>query len=105
MAVLPCCVSTARRSRTSTASFGSNKSGLANALTEIISTRAKQRNFQLIVITHDADFVTHMRDAFNALGTDRSFNLPEYYWRISRNQTGANGQYCSEIHRTDWDDM
>jgi len=45
------------------------------------------------------------RDAFNALGTDRSFNLPEYYWRISRNQTGANGQYCSEIHRTDWDDM
>jgi hypothetical protein len=42
---------------------------------------------------------------FSLSGADRSFNLPEYYWRISRNQTGHNGQYCSEIHRTDWDDM
>jgi len=82
-----------------------NKAGLATALAEIISTRSKQRNFQLVVITHDADFVTHMRDAFNGLGADRTFNLPEYYWRISRQQTGQNGQYCSEIHRTDWDDM
>mmetsp|Transcript_10827 Transcript_10827/g.25333 ORF Transcript_10827/g.25333 Transcript_10827/m.25333 type:complete len:417 (-) Transcript_10827:261-1511(-) len=82
-----------------------NKSGLATALAEIISARAKQRNFQLLCITHDADFVTHMRDAFNALGADRTFNLPEFYWRISRQQTGTNGQYCSQIHRTDWDDM
>ena len=65
-----------------------NKTGLATALADIISSRAKQKNFQLLVITHDADFVTHMRDAFNSLGTDRRFNLPEYYWRITRNQTG-----------------
>jgi DNA repair protein RAD50 len=65
-----------------------NKTGLATALADIISSRSKQRNFQLLVITHDADFVTHMRDAFNSLGAARSFNLPEYYWRITRNQTG-----------------
>jgi DNA repair protein RAD50 len=117
-----------------------NKTGLATALADIISSRAKQKNFQLLVITHDADFVTHMRDAFNSLGADRRFNLPEYYWRITRNQTGEQvrwtgspkcplrpdvvsvapftrslslafvsikkqGQYCSEINRTDWDDM
>lgn len=82
-----------------------NKSGLASALAGLIASRSKQRNFQLIVITHDADFVTHMRDAFNQLGADRTFPLPEFYYRISRNQTGAAGQYYSEINRVDWDDI
>uniref|UniRef100_A0A7S2B1T5 RecF/RecN/SMC N-terminal domain-containing protein n=1 Tax=Octactis speculum TaxID=3111310 RepID=A0A7S2B1T5_9STRA len=81
-----------------------NKQGLASALADIISIRAKQRNFQVIVITHDPDFVNYMRSAFNQLGTQRAFNLPEYYWRIFRSQV-ATGQYVSQIERIDWDEL
>ena len=39
-----------------------NKSGLAIALAQIIASRSTQANFQLVVITHDEDFVTMMDD-------------------------------------------
>lgn len=35
-----------------------NKRGLAIALAQIIASRAQQSNFQLVVITHDEEFVT-----------------------------------------------
>lgn len=35
-----------------------NKKGLAVALAQIIASRSTQANFQLILITHDEDFVS-----------------------------------------------
>lgn len=34
-----------------------NKGGLARAIARLIAERSRQQNFQLIVITHDEDFV------------------------------------------------
>jgi DNA repair protein RAD50 len=48
---------------------------LAEALADIIKERRQQSNFQLIVITHDEEFLT-------ALGTSGAV---EKYWRVSRN--------------------
>lgn len=48
---------------------------LAEALADIIKERKAQSNFQLIVITHDEEFLT-------ALGTSGAV---EKYWRVSRN--------------------
>ncbi|KAK4555948.1 DNA repair protein rad50 [Recurvomyces mirabilis] len=54
-----------------------NIKALAESLSEIIKMRKVQRNFQLIVITHDEEFLKHM-------------NCSEYadtYWRVSRSDT------------------
>ncbi|XP_056587602.1 DNA repair protein RAD50 [Triplophysa dalaica] len=59
-----------------------NIESLAHALVEIIKSRSRQRNFQLLVITHDEDFVELM---------GRS-NYVEYFYRIKKNQ-----DQCSEI--------
>ena len=48
-----------------------NIEGLANALIEIIESRKRQENFQLLVITHDQQFV-------QLLGRDYA----ESYWRV-----------------------
>ena len=48
-----------------------NIEGLANALIEIIENRRRQENFQLVVITHDQQFV-------QLLGRDNA----EHYWRV-----------------------
>uniref|UniRef100_A0A671V2S4 RAD50 double strand break repair protein n=1 Tax=Sparus aurata TaxID=8175 RepID=A0A671V2S4_SPAAU len=53
-----------------------NIESLAHALVEIIKTRSLQRNFQLLVITHDEDFV-------ELLG--RSSYI-EHFYRIRKNQ-------------------
>ncbi|KAK3713361.1 DNA repair protein rad50 [Vermiconidia calcicola] len=53
-----------------------NIGALARALNEIIKVRKSQKNFQLIVITHDEDFL-------------REMNCSEYadtYYRVSRNE-------------------
>ncbi|VDL96033.1 unnamed protein product [Schistocephalus solidus] len=52
-----------------------NIESLAYALTEIIKTRSGQRNFQLIVITHDEDFVELLGRA----------DCASHLFRISRN--------------------
>lgn len=52
-----------------------NIEALANALADIIKERKAQSNFQLIVITHDEDFLTN-------LGASGAI---EKYWRVSRN--------------------
>ena len=52
-----------------------NIRALANSLHNIIKARQRQSNFQLIVITHDEDFLKQM-------------NCPDfcdYYYRVSRN--------------------
>lgn len=54
----------------------SNIESLAESLCQIIKSRRKQHNFQLIIITHDEDFV-------RLLGRSE---FADYYWRISRDE-------------------
>ena len=37
-----------------------NKRGFAEALQQILESRSNQKNFQLIVITHDEDFMDYL---------------------------------------------
>ncbi|XP_068133562.1 DNA repair protein RAD50 [Hyperolius riggenbachi] len=59
-----------------------NIESLAHALVEIIKSRSRQRNFQLLVITHDEDFV-------ELLGRSE---YVENFYRIKKNM-----DQCSEI--------
>ena len=84
-----------------------NKAGLAFALSRIIASRSTQQNFQLICITHDEDFVRMISEQ---LATVADFRLPEYYFRISRQQMEeeeqqGTGKYFSHIEKIPWDDM
>ncbi|PSN67104.1 hypothetical protein BS50DRAFT_552973 [Corynespora cassiicola Philippines] len=57
-----------------------NITGLANSLSSIIQLRRKQANFQLVVITHDEQFL-------------REMNCAEYtdvYWRVGRDATQSS---------------
>ncbi|XP_076025072.1 DNA repair protein RAD50 [Genypterus blacodes] len=53
-----------------------NIESLAHALVEIIKSRSRQRNFQLLIITHDEDFV-------ELLGRS---SYVEHFYRIGKNQ-------------------
>lgn len=53
-----------------------NIESLAESLCQIIKSRRRQHNFQLIIITHDEDFV-------RLLGRSE---FADYYWRISRDE-------------------
>lgn len=53
-----------------------NIRSLAASLHEIIQTRQQQSNFQLIVITHDEEFLRHMQCG----------DFSDYYYRVSRNE-------------------
>lgn len=53
-----------------------NIRALAESLSEIIKVRRAQKNFQLIVITHDEDFLRAMQCG----------DYADTYWRVSRNQ-------------------
>ena len=79
-----------------------NKAGLAHALARLIMSRSKQQNFQLICITHDEDFVQLMR---TELSFNSDFNLPEYYFRVYREEEGKTGKFFSHIERIPWEDM
>jgi DNA repair protein RAD50 len=81
-----------------------NKQGLAQALARIIINRSRQKNFQLICITHDEDFVRIMSTEL-ALSPD--FSLPEYYFRVCRreDQDKYQGKFFSHIERIRWEDM
>mmetsp|Transcript_6676 Transcript_6676/g.9616 ORF Transcript_6676/g.9616 Transcript_6676/m.9616 type:complete len:1419 (+) Transcript_6676:37-4293(+) len=78
-----------------------NKRGLAIALAHIISSRAAQENFQLVIITHDEDFVGMMK---NELATHTGISMPERYFQVSREE-GGDGSYYSKIHAIDWDEL
>ena len=71
-----------------------NKRGLAIALAQIIASRAAQSNFQLVVITHDEDFVSMMKQE---LSSQTGFNMPERYYQVSREQ-GHDGRFYSKIN-------
>lgn len=53
-----------------------NIRALAESLAEIIKVRRQQRNFQLIVITHDEEFLRYMQCA----------DFCDHYYRVSRNE-------------------
>ncbi|OAV99978.1 hypothetical protein PTTG_01420 [Puccinia triticina 1-1 BBBD Race 1] len=53
-----------------------NIDALADSLAEIIRERRDQANFQLVVITHDEDFLNRLGQA----------DVLDKYWRVSRNQ-------------------
>eukprot|EP00956_Cyclotella_meneghiniana_P004983 scaffold6162_cov123-Cyclotella_meneghiniana.AAC.1 len=78
-----------------------NKQGLAIALAQIIASRAAQSNFQLVVITHDEDFVSLMK---HELASQTGFNMPERYYQVSREQSD-DGKFYSRIAAVDWDEL
>ena len=53
-----------------------NIKGLAESLSQIIQIRRKQANFQLLVITHDEQFLREMNCA----------DYTDVYWRVGRDQ-------------------
>ncbi|KAK6522842.1 DNA repair protein rad50 [Arthrobotrys megalospora] len=61
-----------------------NSRALAQSLHDIINYRQQQKNFQLIVITHDEEFLRDMK----------CNQFTEYYYRVSRNE-----RQKSQIHR------
>ena len=67
-----------------------NVEGLAVALSQIINSRRYQRNFQLLVITHDEEFVQLLGRA----------DLANYYLRVSR-----NSEHHTVISRRDIHDL
>jgi DNA repair protein RAD50 len=74
-----------------------NKRGLAIALAQIIASRSQQSNFQLILITHDEDFVLMMK---NELSSHVNVSMPEKYFQVRREE-GADGKFYSKIDAID----
>lgn len=77
------------------------KKGLAVALAQIIASRSQQRNFQLILITHDEEFVAMMK---TELSTLTGFSMPEKYFQVRR-EIASDGKYYSKISAVDWDEL
>lgn len=78
-----------------------NKKGLAIALAQIIASRAQQSNFQLILITHDEDFVSMMK---TELSSQTGFQMPEKYFQVRREE-GTDGKFYSKIDAIDWEEL
>lgn len=74
-----------------------NKRGLAIALAQIIASRSQQSNFQLILITHDEDFVVMMK---RELSSHAHVSMPEKYFQVRREE-GADGKFYSKIDAID----
>jgi len=64
-----------------------NVESFANALVKIIANRKQQTNFQLIIITHDEDFV-------QLLGRSEH---TDYYWRVTKDTKGFSNIQRQEI--------
>jgi len=78
-----------------------NKIGLASALSRIIIERSKQKNFQLILITHDEEFISTMKKELAS--AEGGFSTPEYYFRVYRELVGdGSAKYVSKIERVAW---
>lgn len=78
-----------------------NKKGLAVALAQIIADRSKQSNFQLILITHDEEFVSMMK---TELAAHSNFSMPENFFRVHR-EMAPDGKYYSKISARDWEEI
>jgi DNA repair protein RAD50 len=76
--------------------------GLAHALAMIIIARSKQHNFQLLCITHDEDFVRLMKTELAGLS---DFSMPDFYFRVAREQEQSSEKFFSRIERIRWEDM
>ncbi|XP_066278594.1 DNA repair protein RAD50.L-like [Branchiostoma lanceolatum] len=57
-----------------------NIESLAAALMDIVKGRSRQRNFQLLVITHDEEFVDLLVHA----------NFTQHFWRVSKDNDGLS---------------
>ena len=77
-----------------------NKRGLAISLARIISQRSTQDNFQLVVITHDEDFVGMLKSELSA----HTVSMPEKYFLVFRREAN-DGCYYSKVKAIDWEDM
>mmetsp|Transcript_3087 Transcript_3087/g.9405 ORF Transcript_3087/g.9405 Transcript_3087/m.9405 type:complete len:830 (+) Transcript_3087:1230-3719(+) len=77
-----------------------NRRSLAHGLSRIIADRAKQANFQLVVITHDEEFIGTLR---TELAAQAGASMPEHYWRISREDLG--GRHFSRIDKIPMDQL
>jgi DNA repair protein RAD50 len=78
-----------------------NKKGLATALAQIVASRSQQRNFQLILITHDEEFVGMMKTELSSL---TGFSMPDKYFQVRREQA-SDGKFYSKINSVDWDEI
>jgi len=76
-----------------------NKKGFAEALQQILEARAKQSNFQLVVITHDEQFMESLSSQQSLGG-----GLPQYFFKINREEDPNNpGQFYSVAKRHSYD--
>lgn len=57
-----------------------NIESFAQALSRLVNSLRGQNNFQLIIITHDEEFVRH-------IATD---GMSDYYWRVSKDESGQS---------------
>lgn len=64
-----------------------NIESLANALVDIIKSRERQRNFQLVVITHDEEFV-------ELLGRSE---YVKHYYQMRKNEYGCSRIHCANV--------
>ena len=78
-----------------------NKKGLAVALAQIIAARSQQSNFQLILITHDEEFVSMTKTEMSML---TGFSMPEKYFQVRR-ERASDGKFYSKIDEKDWSEL
>jgi len=57
-----------------------NIEGLADSLIEIVKSRQRQKNFQLVVITHDEDFLERLGHS----------EFVDHYYKVSKNHKGLS---------------
>jgi DNA repair protein RAD50 len=78
-----------------------NKKGLGIALAQIIASRSAQRNFQLVIITHDEEFVNMVK---TELSGQTGFSMPDKYFQVRREE-GVDNRWYSRIDAVDWDEL
>ena len=79
-----------------------NKRGLARALADIIDARSVAGNLQLVVITHDEEFVSELGRATLGGGGSASTTQIARYFRVFREEVRP-GVFHSRIEGTDFD--
>ncbi len=80
-----------------------NKRGLARALADIIETRSAQANLQLVVITHDEEFVNELGRATLSGGGPSSRNFARYFRVYREEAPGKPGVWYSKIEQSEYD--
>jgi len=73
-----------------------NKEGLAQALADLIKSRGNQENFELIIITHDEEFVDMLHKSSDGVAKTQSF------FKLRRVQDPDLGAYVTKIEALDF---